>query len=51
MKLLSKEFLSNEVNILHPRRNPKNPEEIWETTLHFMVFNRPTMEKLKKILH
>jgi len=32
-----KEILTNELNIIHPRINPNNPEEIWEATLHFMV--------------
>jgi hypothetical protein len=42
------EFLSDEVNLIHARRNPNHPEEIWETTLHFMTFNRPTMELIEK---
>ena len=46
--VIEQEFLSNEVNILHPRRNPKNLDEIWETTLHFMVFDRPMMEIIEK---
>ena len=42
------EFLSNEANVIHARRNPNNPFEIWETTLHFMVFDRPMMENIER---
>lgn len=42
------EFLSDEVNLIHARRNPNHPEEIWETTLHFMTFNREMMELIEK---
>ena len=42
------EFLSDEVNLIHTRRNPNHPEEIWETTLHFMTFDRPMMELIEK---
>jgi hypothetical protein len=47
-EVIKQEFLSNEVNIIHPRENPKNPGEIWYSTLHFMVFDRPTMVKIEK---
>lgn len=43
-----REFLSDDVNLIHSRRNPNHPEEIWETTLHFMTFDRPTMELIEK---
>lgn len=46
--VLKGEFLGNESNIIHPRRNPNHPEEIWETTLHFMVFDREMVEKIEK---
>jgi hypothetical protein len=42
------EFLSNEVNLIHPRRDPHHPDTLWETTLHFMVFDRDMMEKIEK---
>tara|TARA_R110000803_G_scaffold210455_1_gene282311 strand:- start:866 stop:1807 length:942 start_codon:yes stop_codon:yes gene_type:complete len=42
------ELKSNDVNIIHPRENPNNPGEIWETTLHFMVFDRIMLEKIEK---
>jgi hypothetical protein len=42
------EFLSGDVNLIHARRNPNHPDEIWETTLHFMTFDRPTMELIEK---
>lgn len=37
---------NDEVNYLHPRRNPKNPSEMWDASLHFMCFDRDTMEKI-----
>ena len=45
---VSQEFLSNEVNIIHPRINPKNPNDIWDTTLHLMRFDRDMMEKIEQ---
>lgn len=42
------ELLNDDANIVHPRRNPNNLEEIWETTLHFMVFDREMMGKIEK---
>lgn len=45
---IEREFLSDEVNLIHARRNPNHPEEIWETTLHFMTFDRPMMELIEK---
>jgi len=42
------EFLSDEVNLIHARRNPNNLNEIWETTLHFMTFDRSMMELIEK---
>ena len=45
--VIKQEFLDNQ-NIVHPRRNPKNPEEIWETNLHFIALNRELMEKVEK---
>lgn len=42
------EFLSDDVNLIHARRNPNNYDEIWDTTLHFMTFDRSMMEKIEK---
>jgi hypothetical protein len=42
------ELLGDNVNVVHPRRDPHHPETLWETTLHFMVFDRPMMEKIEK---
>ena len=42
------EFLSDDVNLIHARRNPNHPEEIWKTTLHFMTFDRSMMELIEK---
>ncbi len=35
-------------NIVYPRRDPNNPEVLWETTLHLMSFDRDTMERIEK---
>jgi len=48
--VLINELLGDKANIIHPRRNPNHPEEIWETTLHFMVFDREMMKKIEKEL-
>ena len=41
-------FLSDEVNIIFPRRDPHDPTFLRETTLHLMVFDRPMMENIEK---
>ena len=46
-EMIETEFKTNEFNILHPRINPKNPNEYWDTTLHFMVFNKELMLKIE----
>jgi hypothetical protein len=35
-------------NMVYPRRDPNNPDTLWETTLHFMSFDRELMEKVEK---
>jgi hypothetical protein len=45
--VIVEELKGNEVNLLHPRKNPNNENELWETTLHFMVFNRDMMQKIE----
>ncbi len=47
-EVVENEFKSDNVNIVHPRRDPNHPDTLWETTLHFMVFNRDMMEKIEK---
>lgn len=37
-----------EGNIVYPRRDPHHPETLWETTLHFMSFDRDLMKKIEK---
>lgn len=37
-----------EGNIVYPRRDPHNPETLWETTLHLMSFDRDLMKKIEK---
>lgn len=44
--VVENELTNDTTNIVHPRRDPHNPEILWETTLHFMVFDRPMMEKI-----
>lgn len=46
--VIEQEFISNNINIIYPRRNPHPPEILWETTLHLMVFERSLMEKIEK---
>jgi hypothetical protein len=41
---------SNEINLVHPRVNPNNSDDLWETTLHFMVFDRDTMKKIVNLI-
>ena len=43
---VEKEILTNELNIIHPRINPNDPNDLWEATLHFMVFDKDTMVKI-----
>ena len=43
-----KQELLDDKNIVHPRRNPENPEEIWETNLHFIALNRELMKQIEK---
>lgn len=45
-EVVESEFLSNNVNLVHPRRDPHHPETLWETTLHFMIFDREMMKKI-----
>jgi hypothetical protein len=40
------EIVNNDINLIHPRVNPNNPNDLWEATLHFMVFDRNTMEDI-----
>jgi len=46
-EIIESEFLSDEVNVVHPRRDPHHPEFLWDTTLHFMVFDREMMKKIE----
>lgn len=42
------ELKSNEINFVHSRINPKNPDEKWDANLHFMVFDREMLKKIEK---
>lgn len=48
--LIKKEILSNEINFIHPRINPNNPNDLWEATLHFMVFDKTIMNKIVELI-
>jgi hypothetical protein len=37
---IEKELLSDDTNLIHQRKNPKNENDIWETTLHFISLDR-----------
>lgn len=41
-------LLNEELNVIYPRKNPKNPNEIWDENLHLMTFDRQTFEKIEK---
>lgn len=41
-------ILNFEGNIVYPRRDPHHPETLWETTLHFMSFDKDLMKKIEK---
>ena len=43
---LLKEIDNNEVNLYHPRINPNNPDELWEATLHFNIYDREIASKI-----
>ena len=47
-EVIEQELISNNVSIMHPRRDPHNPKTLYETTLHFMVFNREMMVMIEK---
>lgn len=42
-----KEITSDVTNSFYTRLNPKNPSEKWESTLHFLVFDRDTAKKIE----
>jgi hypothetical protein len=44
------EINTNQVNFIHPRINPNNEDELWETTLHFMGFDRGIMNKVLELI-
>jgi hypothetical protein len=39
-EFVEREILSNKTDVVYTRRNPKNLEEIWETSLQFMILSR-----------
>jgi len=47
-EVVEKAIKNFEGNIVYPRRDPHNPESIWETTLHFMSFDKDLMKKIEK---
>lgn len=47
-EVVENEIKSNQINVIHPRVNPNHPDEIWDTTLHFMIFDRDLMTKIEK---
>jgi len=44
------EINTNQVNFIHPRINPNDDSDIWEATLHFMVFDRQMMVKVLDLI-
>jgi len=47
-EVIENEFKSDNINIVHPRQDPNHSDILWETTLHFMVFDRDLMTKIEK---
>ena len=47
-EVVENEFKLNDINIIHPIRDQHHPDTLWETTLHFMVFDRELMTKIEK---
>lgn len=41
------ELKGEEVNFVHPRIEPKSPNQRWDATLHFMVFSREMIEQIQ----
>jgi len=42
------EIKSNKTNVIYPRRDPNDPNTLWETTLHFIIFDRELTQKIVK---
>lgn len=42
------EILSNKTDVVYTRRNPKNLDEIWETSLQFMILSRENCVLIEK---
>jgi len=47
-EVVENEFLKNNVNIVHPRKDIQNSNLLFDTTLHFMVFDREMMINIEK---
>lgn len=47
-KDIENEIKSDIVNVVYSRRDPKNPEVIFEVSLHFMIFDRTMMSNIEK---
>lgn len=47
-EVVEKALINFNGNTVYPRRDPNNPETLWETTLHFMSFDREMMKKIVK---
>jgi len=45
-EVVKNELINNTTSVIHPRIDPHNPDILWETSLHLMVFDRPLMEKI-----
>lgn len=44
------EIKNDEINLIHPRVNPNNPNDIWEATLHFMIFDKAKMMEIERMI-
>jgi hypothetical protein len=44
--VIESELRGNDVNLVHPRLDPNSHDHKYRSTLHFMIFDRKTMEKI-----
>ena len=47
-EFVEREILSDKTDVVYTRRNPKNLEEIWETSLQFMILSRENCILIEK---
>lgn len=48
---VKEKILSNEDHMIFTRRDPHNPETLWESTLHLLIVNRDIAQKITKYIN